>query len=455
MRLPRRKLLLASPGLLLPATPRVHAANTIAWNSSDKSADISLATNAYYGTNSGMYNPATAGWRSVRSTWNAGSGKHFFQVIVTRKEGNSGSAIVGVSDSSATLASYCGSDSHGLGFQANNTYQGGSNLGANAGRWTDYGTNVINLCIDRDNNRVKMQSMILQGNNGLSSTWYDGAGSSGDPTNTSFGTSISGFSGNVYVMASSFFQSANSGFDNPYILINGGGWPFIPGTTVPSGYTPPDAAYPFTIPAGAHSFTTIGTSCTAYNNNMRIQATGQGALGTWRNNTTNAVLPAGCKAMFEVEWDNSRAQNNTTSYSQMVGVTLAVGASASIIWTGTGAVGADPDGTWDYFRGGDVCAVVVRRDVNRMWGKVISPHSSGYWNKNVSADPAANVGGKDISGISTDLYAPGIQLFSESTVTGTMNLGAMTFAQTLPSGIVSVEDSFNSSARRSRGIILP
>ncbi len=92
--------------------------NTYAtWNPSDKHADITLSGGNLVATNS-----VGGAWRSARSTISKSSGKWYWECTATVFNGADASAYGAVGNSTASLASYLGSDTNGKMYYSGGSY---------------------------------------------------------------------------------------------------------------------------------------------------------------------------------------------------------------------------------------------------------------------------------------------------------------------------------------------
>lgn len=182
---------------------------------------------------------------------------------------------------------------------------------------------------------------------------------------------------------------------------------------------PSDKSAGITLSNGNLSATSINTS----NNSVR--------------STTG--ISSGNKVYFEVTWSGTAGGASTcvgiaSSSVNLGNINTSNGMclsyqSSGAIWYNAGntgvAIGA-------HGSTGTVC-VAVDLVNKRFWARV----GAGNWNGNATFNPATNTGGVDISTLftSTPIY---VLVGSNSTIpTATVNFGATSFAQTVPSGFAA------------------
>lgn len=145
----------------------VHATNAVG-NSAESSESNSVTPSASYTTlnpsdkganvtlSGGNLTAAGTSWNSVRGAHGKTSGKWYFEVTI-----NATDEIVGVGDSSATLASFPGADSHGIGARSsNNTIYGGTGTAPWASVAT---TGIIAVAVDMDAKTVQWAAKYNSG----------------------------------------------------------------------------------------------------------------------------------------------------------------------------------------------------------------------------------------------------------------------------------------------------
>jgi len=158
---------------------------SITWNSSDKSANITLS-------NGNLTTTATStAWKSARATEYKSSGKWYWEVTINVAA--SDYCIVGIGTSIASISSYCGSDSYGYGYNGYNGYSYHNRSTAVYGN-TFTLNDVIGVALDMDNGKLWFSK------NG---TWQN----SGVPASGT-GEAFSGISGNFYPMISPYSSTS-------------------------------------------------------------------------------------------------------------------------------------------------------------------------------------------------------------------------------------------------------
>jgi len=164
-----------------------------------------------------------------------------------------------------------------------------------------------------------------------------------------------------------------------------------------------------------------------------------------RNSTNNnsyrsvrsVASNASGKKYFEYLWTTAADQGLVGVGDNGAFLESYLGSSTnSVGWFGTdGNVyrgGGGPAAAIGTFGNGDRISIALDIGNGRIWFR----KNGGNWNNNGSADPATNVGGIDVSGLTGPFYAAAT-LYSEGTpgtTYGTANFGASTYAYTVPSG---------------------
>ena len=168
-------------------------------------------------------------------------------------------------------------------------------------------------------------------------------------------------------------------------------------------------------------------SCTATNNSI-VRGTAAKSSG---------------KLYFEEAWTGAFRGNST-----MTGIALLSAGLATISSASTGAVSYSSAGSvfnnsatavatgypvWNNATAVTIC-VAVDLSNDRIWFRL----NGGLWNNSAPADPAANVGGLDISNLFAATGAAPIALMQGNTgIIATANFGATAFAQAMPSGFIA------------------
>jgi len=274
---------------------------------------------------------ATASWVSCRATIGMASGKWYWEVSGTGTYTSSNGPLVGISKSSATLASYPGNDANGWGYySANGNKYTGAVAASYGSVWT--GSDVIGIAFDADNGTL---------------TFYK--------NNVSQGTAFTGLTSGPYFPATGIFGTATS-------YINFGQRPFA--YTAPSGFkalntanlpaplvTKPSTVFDVALDTGANILTaaqnklTTGTDLLwikdrANTNNHQLIDTVRGGTATLQSNTTAAETTYSAPSGSSVAWcwdaGSSTVTNTSGSISSQVRANASAGFSV-VTYTGTGA----------------------------------------------------------------------------------------------------------------------
>jgi hypothetical protein len=202
----------------------------ITWNPSDKDAAIVLTSTNHVATQSG----AASAWRSVRAT--AGfisTGKWYWEIAVNLRDTSDG-WIAGIASSLASLTSFCGSDTRGLGYQtqASAYYNGGGT----ANQWRGAGNGaVVGFAVDVPNKLLWVANWTAD----PSGIWNFGLAGSQNPSTNQGGKAVNATiidgTNTVFPMFSGFNASAND-----QATINAGDSAFT--GTIPTGFTSLDGS---------------------------------------------------------------------------------------------------------------------------------------------------------------------------------------------------------------------
>ena len=184
------------------------------WSPSDKSASITLSMG-----NSVADGPnASVDWESARGDQVKTAGKHYAECEM-EVDSHSISGVFGVGDASASLANYCGSDSHGWGLQISNSGSTGYLLlaGGATALGIAYGTGT----------RTKVALDVNNGNGwlGVVGVGWLGSGSPDPATGTDPTFTFTPGTGMYLMTSHPFFHTTNK-------LVN----TFL--DAVPSGFNP-------------------------------------------------------------------------------------------------------------------------------------------------------------------------------------------------------------------------
>jgi hypothetical protein len=404
-------------------------ANASGFNPSDKSANLSLQTLAYLGTNTSFTTTTNDSTNyAARSTWSFSSGKWIWY-FHTRRLGNVGLDKfmgAGVGNGSATLTSFVGSDANAYGINA-------ADIQFNTASLYNFGTNfapdggtVIAVAVNADASPKRLYFWrIGAGNSG----WISATGAAADPTNSATGTDISGLGTPLYPIASGAEVSGRivSG------ALNLGGWPplteLIP---IPSGYSMPDANYPFTIPSGTYTLSNniLPANTTISQNGMRYLATSGSGTSAM---AYSSPFPANSLTITAVYWDCVTAKTSGAP-TQGHGFNRDGIYGNSGLWYPDGStinLGGATGPTWTT---GDVTYIATNRATNRAW---ITADFGATWygNGGASPDPATGTNGVDISGLTPlSSLAPAVTTQTDTRGGGTWNAGKTPDTFVVPPG---------------------
>ncbi len=408
-------------------------ANAAGWNPSDKSADITLASPTYFGTNTLMLNTATGSWRSARTAALPTSGKLMVH-MVTYQDGTSGFdyPLFGLANGSATLSNYAGFDNNAYGVQSGAIVKNNSVLYNFNSQRPPYSSGQLQaLCINRDTtpNRGHWRSISFENASTVianaDSGWRDFSGTVSDPTNNSQGTDISGLGSSLYIIGSAIFNTTQRG-----LYLNMGGWPFLDLIPLPSGYVGPDANYPYTMPAGSFTLSNNSTPAlvTIYQNNMRAVCLGNG--GGTKCRVYSSAFPSGSKTLHAMVWDKPTG-TRSLDYCEHILTGNGVYSDAAR-WSYDGSTTNLGGATWPAFYAQPTYMAIDRTN-NKAWGTLDG--TTWYGNGGASPNPATNTNGADISGLTAlSTLAPGASMDSNLTHAVTFNAGRTTDPITVPSG---------------------
>lgn len=151
------------------------------WNPADKDSSITLSNGDLTATG------GTNAYRSVRSTTGKSTGKWYCEITLDAGGAN---GLVGVGNSTFSLANYVGADVNGWGWQGSFKYHNGSGA-YGSGKTTG---DIISILLDMDAGTITLwKNGTTQGEmyNGLSGTLYVAFSSqlTGDAVTANFGAS--------------------------------------------------------------------------------------------------------------------------------------------------------------------------------------------------------------------------------------------------------------------------
>jgi hypothetical protein len=279
----------------------------------------------------------------------------------------------------------------------------------------DTGTMIwIALDLDASPKRAWWRLISYHNSTVNNSGWKNFAGTAGDPTTASSGTDISGLSTPIYAGGTLYFQTTAGN-----IVLNMGGWPLLTDwVPYPSGYSSPDANYPYTMPSGVYTLsTTEPATVTISQNNMRATITANFGGGVNALNYS-AVLPSSKKKIWA--WVCDAVHQHNLYFS--TGLTDDLNAVNMVEWRSSGAT-ADFGGiTLPAYGSGSVCYWAVDSGAQLAWVSVDG--SSWFGASGSSGDPFAGTNGIDLSGLVTmSTTRPALLLNSDRYVAGTFNAG--------------------------------
>lgn len=388
----------AVPAGFTSGWPRVTPVTTnfTSWSPTDKYSTLTLSNNNLTANAS----PVSA-YGAVRAMHGKTSGKYYIEGVHNWLGNPSANLLFGIASGSHGLNQYLGSGNQSGGLDGAGNIQG-----VGGGTGGDPGTgDIISLAVDVDNKQVWWR---VQGGN-----WNNNAAN--DPGIGAGGKTFVSFIGPV-------FPAYNGGFGEQKVFtVNFGDSPFT--YPVPAGFTagwPKNVATMLTVVDNNGVIGNAGTSIT-------VSSSSGGARAA------SSIKSSG-KYYFEVVY------NNVVSNSTGAGLT-ATGVSSTVI-TGTvvdalavfkttGNIwidGANSGTALGAFGNGQLIGYAIDLDNKRAWLRL---GGTGNWNNNISANPATNTGGLNISGL-PDACPAGYCAGAADVMT--FNFGASAFTGTPPAG---------------------
>lgn len=407
-------------------------ANLANWSPTDKSAALTVTSDAgYLGANCRADNTATAGFRTLRSANTLGTGKYIVQGYFFSGGVGTSLTMLGVGNGSADLSKRAGGDTNGYGVWDFGTSYNNAIIYSDGNHGSpDYTGTMQWLAIDMTSSppRLWWRNISFRSINHWNDDtgWCNIAGTPGDPTVPSSGTDISGLGTPLYILGTADGTTAPT-----TVLLNEGGWtPLTEFVPIPSGYTMPDANYPYVIPAGSYTLSgSSGAGIVISQNNMRASRVGDSG-GTsclaW-----SSVFPASSKTVNAVFWDQVYGRNFFQAHA-VLNNTHNINSSYFWYSDGTLRLGNTIQQAWIPYGSGQTTYMLVDTVNSRMWGTL--DFSTYYGNGGASPDPATNTNGFDISGITGGVAdaSPGIFLNSDRYGAGTWNAGRIPDTSVLP-----------------------
>jgi hypothetical protein len=398
------------------------------WDSGNKSASITLYRNALNAASSAS--PST--WKSVKGTSSQSSGKFVIEFYVSGFVQSSNGIVVGFGNSTATLASYAGSDSNSFSYQPDNGATNGITGGWAGG--PDRSGVVVQLAID-------LGAKLVWGRNDLQLNWNNNGAA--DPA-TGTGGYTYGVTGALFPMGSVF-----DGVGGDNISINAGFFTFF--GSLPSGFSAWDTG---AVTVGGIGGTSGPTTWNPSDKDSHVALSG-GNLAATQSEAGNfdGVRSTSYYTGGQVYWENIVTnQSDAPGRGWLSGVASSATAvthnfpggdlTSSGVQTGDerlwfmngGSSGLTILGT--SVANGDVIAFAM--DVNKglIWAKDVT--QSGNWNGNALADPVTGVGGMGIQVHDDNVYImwSGEHVSSINPV-ATLNVGATLFVGTKPTGYIA------------------
>lgn len=446
-----RRAALVSGAAALAMMPRdARAAPSITWNSSDKSANITLSKGSLMAENTG-----TAGYASVRATGSASSGKKYCELQFWN--GSPASGTMGFGNSSASLSAAVGGNANGVGTEAaGNLYYNNSNISS----WPSTSQEVRTLCLALDLDNKKIWGRYDGG------TWYGASGSSGNPATNTNGADIT-----TLVGTGALFPMVSPWKTRMYkVYANFGFYTWLFG--VPSGFGGWDSAAPVTNANGGYPLaSTVGaTYAGLINNGLTTVGNGTSTSTQWDTFRMSAAIPPSSKVM--VSWRVNAVSNAVPvlssstggnvcgfvrSTSTLTGSNLGsngvfnsvgfLGSGLTILSNGAGS--PTTLGTTEIYTTPDDVDMCIDMVNSTMWTRV----NGGNWNNSGAANPSTNTGGYSFSTIAgASLY---VAQSTNLTSAMTLNTGVDTFPYSVPSGFTSLYAALLAQGgARSRGFIV-
>jgi len=413
-------------------------ANAAGFNSSDKSSKITISNlNPYMGVNVDLTHDTNSGWGTARSTSSWSSGKWIFYLSSRQLAGGAqtGGGGIGIVNGSATLTNYIGSDANGFGWEGQQLVTNGGVTWNSGAPFVKNSGSYIAICLNADASPKRIHFCRVN-NNAPASTdtgWVDWSGTASDPTNNSSGTDISSLGTPLYVMAGGDYSTFIS-----EVFVNFGGWP--PATDIipiPSGYSMPDANYPFTIPVGTWSVSnkSNASGSTLSQSNMRLTTTSGSGVSSW---AYSSAFPTNSTTIHAFFWDNVAADGTIRA---LTGLYVPGNSDANQArWNRDGTTTNLGGVTWTPWVSGDTTYIAYNAATKRLWGT--KDGSTWYGNGGASPNPFTGTNGADVSGITNIGNAcPGASINSDFRQTFTFNAGALTDTTiTLSGGWTWLED---------------
>lgn len=408
-------------------------ANVANWSTTDKSANLTVASDAgYLGVNPRATNAATAGFRTLRSAAALGTGKYIVQGYFFSAGTGTSLTMIGVGNGSADLSNRAGFDTNGYGVWDFGTSYNNAIVYSDSNHGSpDYTGTMQFLAIDCTSSpkRLWWRNISFRAINHWNDDtgWRNIAGTAGDPTTPSSGTDISGLGTPLYILGTADGTTAST-----TVLLNEGGWPPLTEfVSIPSGYTLIDANAPYSVPSGSYTLSNnSGGTIVISQNNMRASIVGDG-LGINRL-AWSSVFPSNTKTVNAFFWDQVYGRSNAFQGHAIVNSTH--NPTDCIVWHSDGSVANSGGVTWATYGSGQTTYMFVDTVNSRAWGTL--DFSTYYGNGGASPNPVTNTNGLDISGISggLSLATPGVFLNSDRYGAATWNAGRITDSSVIPTG---------------------
>jgi len=396
-------------------------ANAAGWNPSDKSADITLGNRTYLGNNTTFVNSANSSWRSLRSSWSASTGKYI--IYFQKYTGENTDILWGLANGSFDINTALSSGA------TNYAIYGDGKLYFNGAVTYSIGKQIYNgsymaIAVNLTDSRLHFRCIGFRLGEREDTGWINWAGTASDPTNSAQGTDISGLGTPVYAAGTSRNNTAvTTGVGNF------GGWPPLTDLiAIPSGYTMPDANYPFTIPSGTFTVAnnTDPTNIVVSQNNMRgTVKSSSGANGL----VYSSPFPAASKTIHAIYWDSIQSG---VAMGHLITNDTTPNPSNCAIWFSDGTTRNLGGLTWRGIFSTETTYMAIDRAANRAW--ITVDGTTWYGNGGASPNPATNTNGADISGLTGTVanQAPGIYLGADNRGGGTFNAGRLADTFTVP-----------------------
>ncbi len=342
---------------------------TLTFDPANKGANVVLSTPGWGETTNLIATSGTAAWQTAKTTVSQSSGKWYVEFIFFPGNGSINDVIVGLCNSSATLASFLGSDANGIGLQGQGSQYNTGGTSGWGGNWLN--GHVAGIAFD-----VGTKKFWCRKNGGA---WLNG-----DP--------VAATGGGTWPFAGAVFPAVSIIGSPAAVFINGGVHPLS--AAAPSGYSTFDSTgtlttvtqqwdttYSDSAPTYTLSNTKITFAATASPNSG--WRTAQGAMllnsGTYYYEFTIGAITTGL--MIGVSTAFSDNQDYLGSGDNLF----------SFGWQSTGSVyynNTSQGAIFPSYTAGDVLGMAIDFRTNGMWFR----KNLGSWFSGAPPAPWASTG---------------------------------------------------------------